>query len=246
MHESHTLLGKFSPHALDFIIREASLIHETGARIEFISGYFLGIGYGESTLIGDENTAEVLVINLEVFDCMTFCEYVEAIRLSHFFGEFESNLKRVRYKSGVISFSNRNHFFTDWIDSNAGYISDVTKRIGMDEVIIVRKTLNLKEDGTYFLPGLPPVERDISYIPSKAIDDPVFDKLVTGNYVAIYSPKEGLDVSHVGIIIKDGENISFRHASSQKETRRVTDQDFKTYVRDKPGIIVFRPIPEYS
>lgn len=241
MHESRILLGKFSLHSLDTVIRQASLIRETGTRIEFISRHFLGIDYAESTLIGDENTPEVFVINLEGVDCMTLCEYVEAMRLSHSFDEFESNLKRVRYKSGTVSFTNRNHFFTDWRQDNAGFISDVTEKIGTDKVTIVQKTLNMKDDGTYFLPGILPVERDISYIPSNAIDGSVFDKLGTGDYAGIYSERKGIDVSHVGIIIKEGANIFLRHASSQKETRKVTDQDFRIYVGNKPGIIVFRP-----
>lgn len=246
MHESRILPGKFSLHSLDTVIRQASLIRDTGARIEFISRHFLDIGYTESTLIGDQNTPEVFVINLEGVDCMTLCEYVEAMRLSHSFDEFESNLKRVRYKSGAVSFTSRNHFFSNWRQNNAGFVSDVTENIGTDKVTTVQKTLNMKEDGTYFLPGILPVESDISYIPSDAIDDSVFDKLGTGDYAGIYSERKGLDVSHVGIIIKEGADIFLRHASSQKETGRVVDQDFRLYVANKPGIIVFRPVPDRS
>jgi hypothetical protein len=63
----------------------------------------------------------------------------------------------------------------------------------------------------------------------------------TGDYVGIYSEIKGLDVSHVGIVIKDGDKIYLRHASSQKKQRKVVDQDFKDYIFKKPGIIVFRP-----
>jgi hypothetical protein len=62
-----------------------------------------------------------------------------------------------------------------------------------------------------------------------------------GDYTGIYSDLKGLDVSHVGIIIKDGVNVYLRHASSQKEYSKVIDQDFRKYMVDKPGIIVLRP-----
>ncbi|MDY1700868.1 DUF1460 domain-containing protein [Klebsiella pneumoniae] len=41
--------------------------------------------------------------------------------------------------------------------------------------------------------------------------------------MGIYSTKRGLDVSHVGIIIKDHNNIWFRNASSLAKNRKVVD-----------------------
>ncbi len=235
------LLGKFSQGELDQIIRKSSLISETGDRIDFLSRQFLGIDYAESTLIGDVNTPEVFVINLEGVDCFTFIEYIEAMRLSSSYTSFEFNLKRVRYSAGIVGFMNRNHFFTDWKEFNRDFVDDVTEEIGGGKIMGVQKTLNEKEDGTYFLPGILPVRREVRYVPSGLIDISSFDKLRTGDYIGIYSGLQGLDVSHVGIIIKSKDNIFLRHASSQKEYRKVVDQDFKIYVTDKLGIIVLRP-----
>ena len=67
------------------------------------------------------------------------------------------------------------------------------------------------------------------------------NSLKTGDYIGIYSTVHGLDVSHVGIVIRDGETIFLRHASSQKKYRKVIDQDLKEYILNKPGIIVLRP-----
>jgi hypothetical protein len=53
---------------------------------------------------------------------------------------------------------------------------------------------------------------------------------------------EGLDVSHVGIIIRDRDALLLRHASSDRRFRKVVDQDFQTYISGKPGLIVLRPI----
>jgi hypothetical protein len=235
-------LGKWSEDGLDHIIREASHIEDAGERINVISGQFLGIPYRESTLIGDVNTPEVFVINLEAMDCFTFVDYVEAMRLSGSFSGFKRNLKRIRYKSGKVAFENRNHFFTDWQVFNKEFINDTTRMIGGHKAKSVQKTLNKREDGTYFLPGIKPKEREFTYLPAEVIDHAAVAKLKTGDYIGIYADTQGLDVSHVGILVRHGDAVYLRHASSTKNQRKVTDQDFKHYITGKPGIIVLRPV----
>jgi hypothetical protein len=241
MINEHIILGRFSENGLNRIMRESSQIGDIGGRINFLSATFLGIDYAESTLIGDKDAPEVFVINFDGVDCFTFIEYVEAMRLSETFSAFEENLKRVRYRSGKVSFINRNHFFTDWKESNSDFVEDATGKIGGDKKITIQKTLNQKKDGTFFLHGIPSLNREISYIPSDVIDNSVLDRLKTGDYAGIYSATEGLDVSHVGIIVWKGDSIYLRHASSQKEIRKVVDQDFRGYVAARPGIMILRP-----
>ncbi len=216
-------------------------MRDIGERIDFLSRQFLGIDYAESTLIGDKNTPEVFVVNLEGVDCLTLVEYVEAMRLSSSYSGFESNVKIIRYRSGIVDFMSRNHFFTDWKEFNAEFIADVTADIGGENTISTQKIVNEKEDGGYFLPGIPTVRKEIKYIPSVAVASPILEKLMTGDYIGIYSGLKGLDVSHVGIIIKAANTVYLRHASSRKEIRKVVDQDFISYIVNKPGIIVFRP-----
>ena len=224
MDKKHILLGKFTEDALDKIIRKASEISNTGKRIDFLSRQFLDTDYVESTLIGETNTPEVFVINLHGVDCITFIEYVEAMRLSDSFPAFERNLQKVRYKSGIVGFTSRNHFFTDWKESNAEFVADVTGELGGDKTRTIQKTLNQIENGTYFLPGIEPVQRGVQYVPSDKIDISVLNKLSTGDYLGIYSSKAGLDVSHAGILIREDDNICLRHASSQKELRKVAER----------------------
>jgi hypothetical protein len=241
MYKTLIITGKFSQKELDNIIRQSSKINDIGARIEFLSEKFLDLDYKESTLIGNITTPEVFVINLQGVDCFTFIDYIEAMRLSVSFSEFKKNLKKVRYKSGKVEFRKRNHFFTDWYKSSSDFIDDVTHAIGGKKTKWIWKILNKKKDGTYFIPGIEPVRRKIRYIPSGAIDESVMDELKTGDYIGIYSDLKGLDVSHVGIIIKSGDKVYLRHASSLKRFRRVTDQNFKRYVTDRTGIIILRP-----
>ncbi len=234
-------LGTWSPQGLDELLREAGNIQDLCERIAFISKQFLGTPYKESTLIGDVKTPEMLVINFEAFDCFTFLDSIEAMRLSRSFTEFYKHLIGVRYKEGIVGYKKRNHFFTDWCESNRDFVQDVTARIGGDKTKTVKKSLNRKDDGTYFLTGIAAFDRIITYIPAEDINEVVLARLKTGDYVGIYSGLQGLDVSHVGIIIKNLSGPTFRHASSAPSIRKVVDQDFLEYISGKPGIIILRP-----
>ncbi len=234
------VFGRWTREELDKLLVEASHIRDAGLRIGFISGCFLNTPYGEATLIGDKDNEEEFIVNLEKVDCLTFIEYVEAMRRSCTFIEFLDNLKRLRYREGDVSFYNRNHFFTDWRVNSSDYIEDITRETGGDRTIIINKRLNEKDDGTLFVQGLKPFQSEIGYVPSSALDETLIDRLKSGDYAGVYSKKSGLDVSHAGIIIKEGSSVIFRHASSVEKYGRVIDQDFKKYFSDKPGMVVLR------
>src|SRR4030043_945207 len=227
--EETIILGKWTKEELDRLLYKSSQIKIVGKRIEFLSRQLIGLDYKESTLIGNINTPEVFVINLEGVDCFTYIDYIEAMRLSRSFSKFKLNLRKIRYKSGKVAFENRNHFFTDWQEFNSDFIQDVTKKIGSKKTVKIQKMLNEKEDGTYLLIGINHAQREIKYIPSDAIDDSVINKIKIGDYVGIYSHLAGLDVSHVGIVVKDRERIFLRPASSQKKYKKAIDQDLKKY-----------------
>ncbi|EBE4966290.1 DUF1460 domain-containing protein, partial [Salmonella enterica] len=53
-------------------------------------------------------------------------------------------------------------------------------------------------------------------------------------------PLEGLDVSHVGIVVRHDGQVWFRNASSLAANRKVVDSPFLEYMRAKPGIVVLR------
>jgi hypothetical protein len=234
-------LGTWSPQKLDELLREADNIKDLCERIAFISMQFLGTPYKESTLIGNTKTPETLVVNFESFDCFTFLDSIEAMRLSRSFTDFQKNLVQIRYKAGMVGYEKRNHFFTDWRESNRDFVQDVTAQIGGTKTKTVNKTLNHKDDGSCFLTGIAPFDRIIVYIPPEDVNETVLAGLKTGDYVGIYSELQGLDVSHVGIIIKNLSGPAFRHASSAPLIRKVVDQDFLEYISDKPGIIILRP-----
>lgn len=211
-----------------------------GSKIGVISEAFLGTPYEQATLVGNNEIEEHLVINLAELDCFTFLDYVEAMRRSNNFDEFVHRVREVRYRSGVVSYTTRNHFFTDWVQQNGAYVTDVTGDIGGDNVRTVRKHLNKKHDGTAYVPHIMPFDRDVTYLPVNALFGAIH-RLQIGDYLGVYSPFEGLDVSHTGIVVEVQGGLALRHASSLEGVRHVVDQDLMNYLIDKPGMIILRP-----
>ncbi len=238
----HINIGRWTEDELDRIIREAAKIADPGQRIALISEHFLNTPYQEATLIGSENSEEELVIDLSAMDCFTFLDYVEVMRLSSSFSDFQNGLAQVRYRGNLISYRTRNHFFTDWAEYRSAFVRDASKETGKGKVRELQKTLNRKEDGTLFLSGVDPVDRTITYIPTDEMDETMRQRLRTGDYAGIYSHSAGLDVSHVGIIIRAGVSLFLRHASSLHDLRKIVDQDFMHYIKGRPGLIILRPI----
>jgi len=229
-------LGKWSPESLDTLLHKTFALSKTEEKIDLLSRQFLNIPYKENTLIGNQDKPEIFVINLKTVDCYTFIDIVEAMCLSNSFDEFKERLKDVRYQQGIVSFENRNHFFINWRENKSDFIEDVTVSVGRSAQ--VDKVLNARGDGMFYLPGIACINLIINYIPSESIDNESVDNLKTGDYIGIYSDKPGLDVSHVGIFIRDNAGTFLRHASQKH--RKVVDEDFKEYIKNKPGIIVLR------
>jgi hypothetical protein len=229
-------LGRWDESGLGRMLCAAAAISSAGERIDYVSGQFLGIPYEENTLTGSGDTPEELVIRLGAVDCFTYVDYVEAMRLSRSFEGFREQLKAVRYRMGVVSYATRNHFFTDWTESRR--VRDVSTEVGRPHVQTSAKILNRKGDGSPFLSGIPEKERTVAYVPVQALDEVTMDRLRTGDYVGIYTETEGLDVSHVGIIIRREDRVLLRHASLTE--RAVVEQNLRWYLKGKPGIVVLR------
>jgi len=234
-------LGKFTQQSIELIISESNNNPLKENKVKIISENFLGVPYQGFTLIGSNNKQEVLTINLSGLDCFTYIDYVEALRHSTGFESFKNHVINIRYKESVVDYSARNHFFSDWPVYNSKYIEDVTGKIGGSNSVKENKFLNLKKDGTNYLSGIPVIEREITYIPYGDISSCITDKMNTGDYIGIYSDIEGLDVSHTGILIKKNGKAYIRHASSRKSNKKVLDEELLIYMKNKPGIVIYRP-----
>jgi len=233
-------LGHWSRTKLAQIITATHQIDAPGERIVAISRHFLDTPYVADTLIGSPQTAEQLVINLAGFDCFTLLDVVDALRRAADGDDFPAQLQQVRYRGGKVAYENRRHFFSDWVVGDAAMIGDVTAAVGQGRAQQVVKHLNLKSDGMHWLPGIPVVRRVVTYIPTDKIEREVLSALQAGDYVGIYTDQAGLDVSHVGLIVRDKDRVMLRHASSLSSARRVVDVDLLKYLPGKPGLVVYR------
>lgn len=205
-------------------------------RILKILDFFLGIPYKRGTLIGGCHEKEILTVDFEGVDCMTFIEYVEALRLSRNREDFFEKLKLVRYQDGVVDFKRRRHFFTDWDTLES--VENMTEAIGDLPVKRALKVLNMREDG-FWIEGLGVKDRVVSFIPTESINK-ILPKLQSVYYCGFFTSKEGLDVTHVGVILRVGEELKLRHASSTYG--KVLDESFLDYIENKEGLIIYRPI----
>ncbi|NOT83742.1 MAG: DUF1460 domain-containing protein [Methylococcaceae bacterium] len=234
-------LGKWTVSGLETLLQGAQRIEDEGVKIDYISKQFLDTQYKPDTLIGSAEKTEQMAVRLDGVDCMTYLESVEALRRSHSFNDFVANLKAVRYKEGVVAFQNRNHFFLNWRDNNTAFIEDVTHKIGDAESHGVTKQLNEPRHKP-LIPGIPVVETLMHYIPGYRINNKILNRLKNGDYVGLYTDRMGLDVSHVGIVIKKGKQTFFRHASAEPYVRKVVDAEFVDYFKHQRGFVVMRPL----
>ncbi|MBE4974082.1 DUF1460 domain-containing protein [Serratia sp. X3] len=212
-----------------------------GRTVDLISREFLGTPYLANRLIGSQSTPEQLVIDFRGLDCFTYIDYVEALSTARNEAEFVQRLVDIRYVDGKIAFPQRKHFFTDWAQRPKKVAEDITAQLSPHAVSLV-KNLNQKADGGSYLPGLPVVQRSVTYIPSDRVDDKVLAQLRTGDYIGIYTNLAGLDVTHTGIFVMTDNGPVLRNASSRKANMQVVDSPFMDYVMATPGIVVLRSL----
>ncbi len=237
-HSERVILGDWTQQEIETLMGQAALKDGSDAQIEFLSEKFLGTPYAENTLGGASGETEQLTVDFSGVDCFTYIDYVESLRLSGNFGEFKEKLARTRYKDSTVRWENRRHFFSDWVSGNDTNVRDVTREIGGDATVTVTKELNRKTDGSPWLPGLATVKRDISYVPSEKLSPLVLRGIKTGDYLGIYSDKDGLDVSHTGIAVRKDGVVYLRHASTVRG--KVLDEELAAYMKNKPGLLVYR------
>jgi len=230
-------LDKFTTKNINSLLSRKSLAQNPGDQIDIISQAFKGVKYTAHTLKGSYDEREEFTVNLKGVDCMTFIEYVEAMRRATDYDDFLQQLRKVRYYNSQVSYQSRKHFFTDWTDTkNLLYPVPDLNNISSSKT----RYLNRKNISEKYLKGIPVKKRTVYYIENKNINSSTLKFLKNGDYIGVYINKNGLDVSHAGIYInKNGKHI-FRHASSIY--KKVVDTDFLDYFSGKPGLVIIRAI----
>lgn len=187
------------------------------------------------------------------FDCTTFVETMMALSVARDAGEFRKMMNRIRYKAGVVSYFNRNHFPTlDWIPNNlrAGFVRDVTVAIAPAQESLTY----IEKDRWYLKKGLNNLVLSekkswarVRYIHKKELlKEQVLRRIPSGAIFNVVRPawdlKEStgtaLDVSHQGFVVQENGETYIYHASNgrgrdgQDDSMRVKKDLLREYVRE--------------
>lgn len=224
--------------------------------------FFLSRPYVSSTL---EKEPEGLVVNFREMDCMTFVETVTALVRTLQSGDasfknYCHTLQNIRYRDGVINdYTDRLHYTTDWIFENErkGIVKDVTKEIGGKPLAVNLSFMSTHPDSYKQLKEHPEYvckiaekeqeinSREYYYIPEDEINARA-SGIKNGDIVCFVTSIKGLDISHVGIISKTKEKLSFYHASSSQKKVVLNEEPLQDYVQSikrNSGIMILRVQP---
>jgi hypothetical protein len=224
--------------------------------------YFMETPYVAHTLEKEEK--EQLVVNLRELDCTTLAENCLAIAKTiqsgqHTFEQFTEELKNVRYRSGKIDgYPSRLHYTTDWIFDNQQkrLVKNLSKEIGATpypkEINFMSTHPNSYrqlKDSSHLVEIIAQKEKDINsrqhfYIPEEKLAE-VENQLMDGDIVGITTGIEGLDIFHMGILVRKAGRIHLLHASSLAEKVVLSDETLEEYLmnsKSATGIMVARPL----
>ena len=232
----------------------------TGELVAAIGKAFLGTPYVAHTL--ENGKDENLVVNLGELDCTTFAENCLALALTIKSGhpevsEFTGNLERIRYRNGKRDgYLSRLHYFSDWIDNNEqkGLVIQPANDFGSPFNVKV-SFMSAHPDSYEVLkknPELVPLMADME----KAVSDRKYyflkkedierkeDQLQEGDIAGIATSVPGLDITHVGILVRKDGRIHLMHASSSLGKVVISDVPLSEMLMNKKsytGIMIARP-----
>lgn len=229
--------------------------------VSFYAKELLGTPYVAHTLEGEK---EWLTIDIDQLDCTTFVETLYALTRATLDGrqswrDYAQNLESVRYRNGVLGdYSSRLHYISDWIANNSyrGNFKEVTASIPGAKYEI--KNINfmssnrdkyprLKNDDAMF-EKIKNIEvgyrmHRYPYLKKEWIGDKKTQlALKDGDIIALLTKVEGLDVSHMAIIVKEGDSFKMLHASSVDKKVKIEKDDLKETLRRSRSITGIRVI----
>lgn len=222
---------------------------------------FLDTPYVSATL--ENGAEEKLVINLRELDCTTFVENVLALSRAVKSGKsdfysFVSELQRIRYRNGIRNgYPSRLHYFSEWIRDNQkkGIVDGAPNKNGqkIDKLINFMSTHPADYPVLKAHPELIPLisrheselsKYDFWYFPKSDFVN-LYTNLKHGDIIALTSTIDGVDINHVGIIIKKGNEFYLLHAPLSGKKVLISDgpiTDFLKPASKNSGIMIARPI----
>jgi hypothetical protein len=207
--------------------------HSTAEQIRFFANIF----YQHKTPylvdpLGEADYGDISsrpLYRFDGFDCTTFVETTMALSLARDPSEFRKLMNRIRYKAGVVSYFNRNHFSTlDWIPNNerAGFVRDVTSQVTSPRqslTYIEKDNWYLKKGLMTFTPHPKKSWAQVTYIAKEDLRKAeVLARIPSGSIFNVVRPEwdlkdvagTALDVSHQGFVVREKGQVYIIHASN--------------------------------
>ena len=233
------------------------------ARVAFFARMFEGIPYAAHTLEGEP---EILTVRVDSLDCTTFVETAMALAFTigegrYSWRDFIYNLRRIRYRGGEVDgYPSRLHYISDWAVDNIyrGNFSDVTAvfpRVStmtrsIDFMSTNRERYPALADSAVFerVRALENGYRNHRFNYIKTIDlggKETKAAFHDGDVVALVSNLKNLDVTHMGIVVKDTPTSEpyLLHASYSDGKVEVTTRPLAEFMKKNRqwlGVRVFR------
>ena len=230
----------------------------------YFARQFIGTPYVAATL--EKNEEEQLVVNLSQLDCTTFVENVLALTLcvqkgTTRFEDFCTYLRKIRYQQGIIAYSKRLHYFSDWILDNEeqGFVEELQIPTPPFSALQILQ-LHFMSSNAHLYPMLvkhPQWINDIrqrekelshqtyKYIPKHAIANTALlrNTIKNGDILSLLTTRKGLDTSHIGIAVWHKDGLHLLNAS--KIRGKVVEESMTLYrymqtQRNQIGIRVIR------
>lgn len=229
---------------------QAMRLRSTGDCTAEFGKMLIGTPYVAHTLEGEP---EMLTVNVDELDCTTFAETVMALALTINEGrsswrDFTYHLERLRYRQGEVDgYPSRLHYICDWAVDNSfrGNFKDVTPQ--MPHCIYKVKTIDFMSRHADRYPALADsanlariraIEdgyRNCRFPYVKTIDlgkKETVAAMRNGDILAFVGKVDGLDVTHMGILIKGADGIPHvLHASSTEGKVVLTDSTLADFVK---------------
>ncbi len=224
-----------------------------------VAKQFLGTPYVAGSL---EQEPERLTVNLRETDCILFVEMCLALALTAkddnpSFDSYIDRLAALRYRDGVVDgYTSRLHYTSEWIAQGAdnGFFKEVTKECGGSPLAQKFSFMSTHPSSYKQLSNSPAnvakirsVEQDLQsrsywYIPKASL--PACSKNIhTGDIIAFTSTVGGLDIAHIGIAYREGDRLTFIHASTTANKVIINPTPLTQYiggVKSQSGVRVIR------
>jgi hypothetical protein len=203
----------------------------------------------------DKTRDEVLRIDLKSFDCFLFVEQLLALVNSHDVSGFAEAVRNLRYEAAQVNYCSRYHYFTHWADNAIRKGLMVNLSSSLSHAVTRSILLNyMTSHASAYAPMRLEKNRDCiiqkesarvtnqTYIPINSFQA-VLGLLRSGDIFALVTDVQGLDVTHVGFLLKDSKGLGAIHAAPGRGV--MISADFADYARSVPnviGVAIYRPL----